>query len=200
MKLGTFAKEYFKKNGTVSTWWEPESAHAKYDQYLYRRETEDIVKIIRSREAKHVLEVGTGKGRIAIELAKIGCKVTAVDVSKEMLRIAAQRAREKSVAERIIFEEGDAENLTYADNFFDAAICIAALIHIPNQQKCVRELARVTRTNGIVIVNQANKDNRWILMVRGVKAYIQAIATDVYFSAMKISILNFLIKALTKIR
>jgi len=188
-----FIKEYFRRNGTVSLWWEPEEESkqigwlTRYDRYIFSLEREDVVKILQPR-GKHILEVGVGKGRIAIELARCGAKVKAIDISREMLKIASQRAKEKGVLEKIVFEEGDAERLKYSSDFFDAVVCIQTLMHVPNQQKCLNELARVVKSNGIVVVDHINKKHRWRIMVRGKKDYIWAVIDDIYYSTLGLPI------------
>ena len=195
-----FVKGYFKKKGTVSKWWEPEgeSAYSVYDRHYFKCERQDIVKILQPVDDKHILEVGTGKGRIAIELARCGAKVTAIDISREMLKIASQRAREQGINDRIFFEEGDAENLRYSDSFFDAVICVQTLMHIPNQPKCLKEMTRVTKPKGIIIIDHINKKHLWRIQVRGKKNFIQAILTDIYLSALFLPIRYSLHKTLKR--
>jgi len=195
-----FVKEYFGKRGTVSKWWDPEgkSAYTVYDRHYFKREKEDIVKILQPLNGKHILEVGTGKGRIAIELAKCSAEVTAIDISKEMLEIASERAREQGVENRTTFEEGDAESLRYSNNVFDAVVCVQTLMHIPNQLKCLKELTRVTKLKGIILIDHINKEHLWRVQVRGKKNFIRAILVDIYLSDLSLPIRYLIHKTLKK--
>lgn len=90
-----------------------------------------------------VLDVGTGTGRAAIALARLGAVVTGVDASEEMLRVARQRADAAGVAVR--FERGDAHALPFPDGSFTAAVSLRVLMHTPGWRVCLRELCRVSR-------------------------------------------------------
>jgi 2-polyprenyl-3-methyl-5-hydroxy-6-metoxy-1,4-benzoquinol methylase len=88
-----------------------------------------------------LLDVGTGTGRAAIGLAKRGARVTGVDASAEMLRVA--RARAAAVGVEASFETGDAHRLSYPDRAFDAAVSLRVLMHTPDWRQCLSELCRV---------------------------------------------------------
>jgi ubiquinone/menaquinone biosynthesis C-methylase UbiE len=90
-----------------------------------------------------VIDVGTGTGRAAIELAARGARVTGVDASEEMLRVARERAAGAGLP--VVFEQGDAHALPFGDGVFDAAVCLRVLMHAPDWRRCLRELCRVSR-------------------------------------------------------
>ncbi len=100
----------------------------------------DFLGDVRGRE---VLDVGTGTGRAALTLARAGAKVTGVDASGEMLRVADARARAEGLP--IVFQEGDAHALAFGDGTFDAAISLRVLMHTPDWRVCLGELCRVAR-------------------------------------------------------
>lgn len=177
-------KEYFKTEGTVSKWWEPEELFPPKQRAIYISQRLDVLKILSPVYDKHILDVGAGKGRFAIELAKQGAKIRAIDISQEMLAIASKRALREGVQNNIIFEEGDSENLGYPANFFDHAICIQTLMHIPDPLSCLKELARVVKPNGLVILDHENKDRRWRLSIKGERNYLQWILKDIYLSGL----------------
>jgi ubiquinone/menaquinone biosynthesis C-methylase UbiE len=92
---------------------------------------------------REVLDVGTGTGRAAIVLAAAGARVTGVDASAEMLRVARERAAARGVAVR--FDQGDAHALPFADGAFALAVSLRVLMHTPGWRQCVGELCRVAR-------------------------------------------------------
>ncbi len=102
-----------------------------------------------------VLDVGTGTGFLAILLAELGHEVVGVDLSEGMLRVAEEKAERKGL--RIKFEIGDAENLHFPDESFDAVICRHLLWTLPNPEKAVEEWRRVVRAGGRVVAI----DGRW---------------------------------------
>ena len=88
-----------------------------------------------------VLDVGTGTGRAAIGLARRGARVTGLDASAEMLRVARARAAEAGVD--AAFEVGDAHQLAYGDRAFHCAVSLRVLMHTPDWRRCLAELCRV---------------------------------------------------------
>jgi 2-polyprenyl-3-methyl-5-hydroxy-6-metoxy-1,4-benzoquinol methylase len=89
-----------------------------------------------------ILDVGTGTGRAAVLLALGGANVTAVDASEEMLEVARRRAADAGV--RVNFQRGDAQALTFGNRAFDVTVCLRVLMHVPDWQKCMSELCRVS--------------------------------------------------------
>lgn len=92
-------------------------------------------------EGQTVLDVGTGTGRAALGLARRGARVTGVDASAEMLRVARDRAAGAGLA--AVFEVGDAHRLAYGDRAFHAAVSLRVLMHTPDWRQCLAELCRV---------------------------------------------------------
>lgn len=95
-----------------------------------------------------VLDVGTGTGRAALVLAEAGARVTAVDASAEMLRVAQARATARGVP--VVFEIGDAHHLACETGSFDTVVSLRVLMHTPDWRQCVAEACRVARTRVIV--------------------------------------------------
>jgi ubiquinone/menaquinone biosynthesis C-methylase UbiE len=95
-----------------------------------------------------VLDVGTGTGRAALVLAESGARVTAVDASSEMLRVAEARAVARGAG--ITFSVGDAHHLAFADRAFDTVVSLRVLMHTPDWRQCVAEACRVSRRRVIV--------------------------------------------------
>lgn len=100
-------------------------------------------------EKMRILDVGAGTGFIALLLTELGHEVVGVDMSKGMLEVARNKARQKGL--QIEFKLGDAENLPFADNSFDAVICRHLLWTLPNPQKAVNEWSRVARKKVVAI-------------------------------------------------
>ena len=90
---------------------------------------------------RSILDVGTGTGRAALMLAREGGRVTAVDASEEMLRVARQRAADELVP--VTFLRADAHHLQFEDRSFEVVVCLRVLMHAPDWVRCLGELCRV---------------------------------------------------------
>lgn len=96
-----------------------------------------------------ILDVNCGTGRLTIPLAASGFEVTGIDASSDMLEQAKSQLQTGSQRS---FVCGDAEEMQFPDNCFDAAIIARLFLHIGNAAQVTRELVRVVRPGGTVIV------------------------------------------------
>ena len=94
------------------------------------------------------LDVGTGTGRAALALAAAGARVTGVDASREMLRVAQERAR--LLPGTAVFTPADAHALPFHDDAFELAVSLRVLMHTPDWRRCLAELCRVARQRVII--------------------------------------------------
>jgi len=110
-----------------------------------------------------VLDAGTGTGRHAIRLAARGARVTAIDFSDGMLA----KARAKAGADRVRFETHDVtRRLPHADASFDRVLSALVLEHVADVAAFLRELGRVTRADGRIVVTAMHP----AMFLRGVSA------------------------------
>jgi ubiquinone/menaquinone biosynthesis C-methylase UbiE len=113
-------------------------------------ETEELV--VRPLLARHAqpgvraLDAACGTGRHAAHLHDLGCTVTGVDQSHEMLAVARSKVPDAR------FEQGDIERLSFADDAFDLVVIALALCHLADPTAAVRELARVLRPGGTLVI------------------------------------------------
>lgn len=97
-----------------------------------------------------ILEIGCGAGLLAIDLAKSGYLVTAVDISTEALKKAKSNAASENV--NLVFEQGFAENLPFQDKCFDSIVCCHTLEHVSDLEKSLAEFKRVAKNKIIILV------------------------------------------------
>jgi demethylmenaquinone methyltransferase/2-methoxy-6-polyprenyl-1,4-benzoquinol methylase len=109
-----------------------------------------LVAAIEPRAGQRLLDVATGTGLVAFELARRGgCEVVGLDQSEEML--AGARARLADVpelADRLRFVRGEAERLPFADAEFDSLTFTYLLRYVDDPAVTIGELARVVRPGG----------------------------------------------------
>jgi demethylmenaquinone methyltransferase / 2-methoxy-6-polyprenyl-1,4-benzoquinol methylase len=102
-----------------------------------------LVAAIDPRPGERVLDVATGTGLVASELAERRASVVGLDQSEEMLAVARER-----LGDRVTFVEGQAERLPFADAAFDALTFTYLLRYVDDRAATMRELARVVRPGG----------------------------------------------------
>ena len=101
-----------------------------------------------------VLDVACGTGNLAIPLARAGHLVTGVDIAPNLLSQARERAAAESLS--VTFDEGDAENLPYADGSFDAVVTMFGAMFAPRPELVVKEFARVLAPGGFLAMANWN--------------------------------------------
>jgi demethylmenaquinone methyltransferase/2-methoxy-6-polyprenyl-1,4-benzoquinol methylase len=114
------------------------------------------------------LDVATGTGDLAIELAGRGAQVTGLDFSENMLEIARVKARRianpahpaEPGASGISFVQGNALELAYPDASFDAVTVGFGARNFADLDRGLRELARVTRPGGRVVILEITTPQR----------------------------------------
>ena len=92
------------------------------------------------------LDVATGTGDLAVELARRGAEVTGMDFAPAMLELARRKAP------GLTFEEGDALELRHADASFDAVTVGFGARNFSDLDRGLAEMARVTKPGGRVVV------------------------------------------------
>jgi demethylmenaquinone methyltransferase/2-methoxy-6-polyprenyl-1,4-benzoquinol methylase len=132
-----------------------------------------LVSRVDAGQGDRVLDVATGTGAVAIELARRrGCKVVGLDQSPEMLDSARARVARADLSGRIELVEGHADELPFAEAEFDGLSFTYLLRYVEDPAATLRELARVVRPRGTVaalefgVPRQALPRGLWELYVR----------------------------------
>jgi demethylmenaquinone methyltransferase / 2-methoxy-6-polyprenyl-1,4-benzoquinol methylase len=128
----------------------------------WRRRT---VRALQLGEQPHVLDVATGTGDLAIDIAQMhpGATVIGLDPSREMLAIAGQKIAKRGLAARVTLTVGDAQELPYRDCELDAATIAFGIRNVPDRPRALRELARVVRPGGRIAVLELGEPRRGVM-------------------------------------
>lgn len=103
-----------------------------------------------------VLDAGSGPGRFTIALARLGGRVTALDLSRRQLEIVRQRLDEAGIRNAVAgLLHADIVGLPFGDNAFDLTICFGGPLSYvgERQHEAANELLRVTRPGGVILVS-----------------------------------------------
>jgi len=116
-----------------------------------------------------VLDAGCGDGALACAAALRGADVTGVDPDPAILAAAASRAARAGI--RAAFLEGRVECLPFPDASFDVVASITVLCFVPDAALAVRELARVLRPGGRLVLGELGRWSSWAA-IRRVRAWL----------------------------
>ncbi len=112
-----------------------------------------VVDIIKKQGAKKVLDVATGTGDLAINLAKTGAsEIIGLDISNGMLSIGRKKIVDKKLDNIITMVRGDSEQLPYDDHYFDAVTVAFGVRNFENLEKGLSEIYRVLKPGGTFVV------------------------------------------------
>ncbi|MEG2762906.1 bifunctional demethylmenaquinone methyltransferase/2-methoxy-6-polyprenyl-1,4-benzoquinol methylase UbiE, partial [Chryseobacterium sp.] len=105
-----------------------------------------------------VLDVATGTGDLAIAVEKgTQAKVVGLDLSQQMLNVGVIKIKKLKLDGKISMQKGDAENLPFEDNRFDAVSVAFGVRNFENLNKGLSELRRVVKENKSIYILEFSK-------------------------------------------
>ncbi|MGI9582030.1 bifunctional demethylmenaquinone methyltransferase/2-methoxy-6-polyprenyl-1,4-benzoquinol methylase UbiE [Chryseobacterium sp. RRHN12] len=117
-----------------------------------------LVKWMKNDNPQEVLDVATGTGDLAITIEKgTGSKVVGLDLSQQMLNVGVIKIKKLKLDGKISMQKGDAENLPFEDNRFDAVSVAFGVRNFENLTKGLAELRRVVKDNKSVYILEFSK-------------------------------------------
>src|ERR1700730_14095075 len=103
------------------------------------------------KDDARALEIGCGPGYFSPDLARAvpRGRVVLLDLQREMLQLARQRLTEVA---HPVYAQGDATQLPFRSEWFDAVLVVLMLGEVPDQGACLSEIRRVLRRDGVLTV------------------------------------------------
>jgi ubiquinone/menaquinone biosynthesis C-methylase UbiE len=148
--------------GGAALWWRRNPSACPYSQRFWVEAPHPFItrerlrEVLDPRPGERVLEVGPGTGYYSLPMAEwLGPdgRLDVVDVQQEMLDHTLRRASEEGI-QNIEPARADARDMPYGDDTFDAAYLVTVLGEIPDQVAALRELRRVVKPDGRVVVGE----------------------------------------------
>jgi SAM-dependent methyltransferase len=156
--------------GGAALWWRRNPSACPYSQRFWVEAPHPLITRARLREAlapepgERILEVGPGTGYYTLDVAewvKPDGEVDILDLQPEMLDHTMRRAGERGLA-NVTPTRSDATSMPYEDGSFDAAYLVTVLGEIPDQDAAIRELARVLRPGGRLVIGELVGDPHYV--------------------------------------
>jgi ubiquinone/menaquinone biosynthesis C-methylase UbiE len=110
-----------------------------------------LVQAVHPQSGAYVLDVATGPGYVAAAFAEAGCEVVGLDLTEAPLALAEQMRQAHGLT-NLRFQLGDAEHLPFNEPLFDIVVSRYALHHCEDPQRVLAEMARVCRSQGVVVM------------------------------------------------
>jgi SAM-dependent methyltransferase len=136
--------------------WDRDYYPARARRY-YDRAIGQMLRCLEAKPEDLVLDAGCGPGEHAVRVARNGHRVLAIDFSAAVLGEARRRAHAAGLSDRIQFERGDLTGLGFADASFDRVFSWGVVIHIPQVELALAELARIVRPGGRLALYVTNE-------------------------------------------
>lgn len=146
----------------AALWWRRNPSACPYGQRFWVEAPHPIItrerlrSVLRPAAGERVLEIGPGTGYYTIDMAGWTGpegRIEIFDLQQEFLDHTAARAAERGLA-NVVPTQGDATRLPYEDASMDAVVLTAVLGEIPDPVAALREIRRVLRTDGRLVVGE----------------------------------------------
>jgi ubiquinone/menaquinone biosynthesis C-methylase UbiE len=156
-KLSNRAEESrdFLQRETIHSQWESDYLNPDMDHF-YNLVFEDILKQLRPSRESRLLDAGCGYCYHTVRLANSGAKITAIDFSSAALARAQTTINRAGISDQVTLQQADLTALPFENESFDFVISWGVLMHIPDVERALSELARVLKSRGILVLSETN--------------------------------------------
>jgi ubiquinone/menaquinone biosynthesis C-methylase UbiE len=146
----------------VALWWRKNPSACPYGQRFWVEAPHPIItrerlrSVLRPAPGERVLEVGVGTGYYSLDLAgwiAPGGTLELFDLQRKFLDHVEQAAAERGL-DNLLATEGDATSLPFGDASVDAVVLTAVLGEIPDPLAALREIRRVLKPGGRLVVGE----------------------------------------------
>ena len=121
-----------------------------------------IVAIVNAKKPEIILDIATGTGDLAILLAQTNAKkIIGLDISPGMLNVGIEKIKQKNLTNQIEMIIGDSENMSFADNYFDAITVSFGIRNFETLEKGLAEILRVLKPAGTFVILETSNPTQF---------------------------------------
>lgn len=128
-----------------------------YEQKRINRLLQRITKNVNTKKV-NVLDYGAGTGNLSLKFLRLGCYVTALDLSRNELDFLKKLAGDNKKLQTKVFDGG---KIPFPDNSFDVVASYSVLHHVPDYLGTIKEMIRVTKKGGLIVIEHEASENKW---------------------------------------
>jgi ubiquinone/menaquinone biosynthesis C-methylase UbiE len=143
----------------TALWWRKNPSACPYGQRFWVEAPHPVItrdrlrEVLRPEPDERILEIGPGTGYYTLDIAEWVGTVEIFDLQQEFLDHVTRRAAERGLT-NVVPTQGDATALPYEDDSIDAVVLTAVLGEIPDPVAALREIARVLKPTGRLVVGE----------------------------------------------
>lgn len=147
--------EYYRRSDVVSTFekdrYSTPSGMLRYTLHneMFKELTTDI--------KEPILEIAGGTGRFTRQFSDQRRKIFVMDASLTMIK--ANKENQSVIENKVGFAQGLAQNLPFKDSSFGAVFCVDMFSHIAEPEVIIKEMVRVLKPGGMLVINFTNKSS-----------------------------------------
>lgn len=129
------------------------------NEKFYNLAFDYIAKYLDAPKDSLILDAGCGNCSHSIHLEKRGYKVQGIDYSEAILESARENINGRRLGDRIKVQREDILSLSFGNETFNYIFCWGVLMHIPDVEKAIAELARILKQGGMLIIEEGNMNS-----------------------------------------
>jgi ubiquinone/menaquinone biosynthesis C-methylase UbiE len=141
--------------------WPFSRLYDRYPNRIFTKWFRLISKNIKDRQISGtILDIGTGPGRLPIEIAKqvVNAQVVGIDLSEDMVKIAKRNAEKAGLADKVKFKVASAYNTGFEDNSVDLVVSTGMFHHLKEPIRAFNEICRILTPGGEAWIFDGRKD------------------------------------------
>jgi demethylmenaquinone methyltransferase/2-methoxy-6-polyprenyl-1,4-benzoquinol methylase len=138
-----------------------------------------VVEIVKKQQPKTILDIATGTGDLAINLAETSAEeIVGLDISPGMLEVGKEKVKAKQLDNRVKMIIGDSENMPFEDNTFDAITVAFGVRNFETLENGLKDILRVLKPGGTFVILETSVPTKFPFK-QGYKVYSKFILPSI---------------------